>query len=411
MPRPRLSPTLPLYVGGFLGPFGAGVLSVLIPQVREAFDTGTAHVALAMPAYLIPFAVFQLFSGTVGERLGRRRAVTAGYLAYAVFSLCAALAPSIGVFLMCRAAQGIANAFITPLLLAGLADVVDMKRLGRSVGTFAAVQTAAIALAPLTGGLLGAVDWRLAFVVPAGVAAALAFLAPADIERAVGGEQPRFRSIMTRRVGYLCAAAFTGFAGLAGLSFIVALRLEDAFALDSAGRGLVLAGFGVAGVLFGRAAGSAADRFGRVAVAVAGALVSASLVSLIGFAGSEGTTAALWFAVGASSTLVWAGLNTLIVEAVPENRAGATSVFGAFKFAGSAFAPLMFLPLYEADPRAAFLAAGAFAVAAAAFSLPLRASGRPAMGPQVDPEAGLQQLFGGVEAGGPGAGDAGRRHQ
>jgi len=31
---------------------------------------------------------------------------------------------------------------------------------------------------------------------------------------------------------------FTGFAGLAGLSFIVALRLEDAFGLDSIGRTL-----------------------------------------------------------------------------------------------------------------------------------------------------------------------------
>jgi hypothetical protein len=32
----------------------------------------------------------------------------------------------------------VANAFITPLLLAALADVVDHRRLGRSVGTFAA---------------------------------------------------------------------------------------------------------------------------------------------------------------------------------------------------------------------------------------------------------------------------------
>ncbi len=360
-----------MYVGGFLGPFGAGVLSVLVPQVREAFDTTTAHVALAIPAYLIPFAALQLVSGTVGELLGRRRAVRAGYLAYAVFSLCAALAPTIGAFLVCRAAQGVANAFITPLLLAALADVVDHRRLGRSVGTFAAVQTAAIALAPLTGGALGAVDWRLAFVVPAVVAAALALVAPDDAARAAGAARPRLRAALTRTVGLLCGAAFTGFAGLAGLGFIDALRLEDAFGLDSVGRGLVLAGFGVAGMLCGRAAGAAADRFGRVTVALWGAVVSAALVSLVGFAGSAGATAALWFSVGATSTLLWAGLNTLIVEAVPENRAGATSIFGAFKFAGSAAAPVMFLPLYEFDPRAAFVAAGVAGLAAAAFTFAL----------------------------------------
>ncbi|HET8757827.1 MAG TPA: MFS transporter [Solirubrobacteraceae bacterium] len=357
-----------MYIGGFLGPFGAGVLSVLIPQIREAFDTTTAHVALAIPAYLIPFAVLQLVSGTVGEQFGRRRAVRAGYLAYAVVSLCAAVAPTIGAFLVCRAAQGVANAFITPLLLAGLAEVVDPRRLGRSVGTFAAVQTAAIVMAPLTGGLLGTVDWRLVFVVPAAVAAALAFVVPDEGSRVRAGGRPRLRAVATREVALLCGAGFTGFAGLAGLSFIVALRLEDAFGLDSVGRGVVLAGFGVSGMLFGRAAGAAADRFGRITVAVAGALVSAGVVSLVGFAGSAGATAALWFCLGATSTLLWAGLNTLVVEAVPENRAGTTSVFGAFKFAGSAAAPIMFLPLYDADPRAAFLVAGVAGLAAAGFT-------------------------------------------
>jgi MFS family permease len=371
---PRLSPTFPLYIGGFLGPFGAGVLSVLVPQLRDAFDTTTAHVALAIPAYLIPFAALQLVSGTVGELLGRRKAVRAGYLAYAVFCLCAALAPTIGVFLACRAAQGVANAFITPLLLAGLADVVDKRRLGRSVGTFAAVQTSAIVLAPLTGGLLGSVDWRLVFLVPAAVAAVLALIVPADAEPVHAAGRPRLRALATRKVALLCGAGFTGFAGLAGLGFIVALRLEDAFGLDSIGRGVVLAGFGLAGMLSGRAAGAAADRFGRITVVLWGAVVSAVLLALLGFAGTVLATGALWFAVGATSSLVWAGLNTLVVEAVPENRAGATSVFGAFKFAGSAAAPLMFLPLYQADPRAAFIAAGVAALAAAAFTRALRVS-------------------------------------
>ena len=170
----RRASTLPLYVGGFLGPFGGGVIAVLIPQLRDAFDASTGAVAAAVPAYLVPFAVLSLASGTIGERLGRARVVRAGYVAYAVASLAAALSPGIGVFLALRAAQGAANAFLSPLLLAGLADVTPPERLGRSVGTFAAVQTAAVAVSPLCGGLLGAADWRLAFLAPAGVAVALA---------------------------------------------------------------------------------------------------------------------------------------------------------------------------------------------------------------------------------------------
>src|SRR5215813_8846840 len=83
-----------------------------------------------------------------------------------------------------RAAQGCANAFVTPLLLAGLAEITAARKLGQAVGTFAAVQTSAIALSPLVGGLAGAVDWRLAFFLPAAVTVALAFFPPQDTGRA-----------------------------------------------------------------------------------------------------------------------------------------------------------------------------------------------------------------------------------
>jgi len=246
--RLHASPALPLYVGGFIGPFGGAVLAVLIPQLRDAFGATTAEVAAAIPAYLVPFALLQLVSGTIGERLGRRRVVRTGYVLYALFSLGAAVAPSIEAFLGFRALQGSANAFLTPLLLAGLAEIVDRERLGRSVGTFAAVQTAAIALSPLCGGLLGEIDWRLAFLLPAAVSLSLAFFAPADAVRAAGEAPARLRAVMTRRVALLSAAAFAGYAGITGLAFLVALRAEDAFGLGSTARGLVLAGFGRGGV-------------------------------------------------------------------------------------------------------------------------------------------------------------------
>jgi MFS family permease len=365
-------PTLPLYVGGFLGPFGGAVLAVLIPQLRESFDATNAQVAAAIPAYLIPFAALQLGSGTLGERLGRRRTVRAAYIAYALFSLLAAAAPGIGVFLAARALQGAANAFTTPLVLAGLADVVPRERLGRSIGTFAAVQTAAIALSPLLGGLLGEVDWRLAFLMPAVVAGALALLPPADAVREAGAQPPRLRSAFTRRVGVLSAIALVGYAGVTGLGFLVAIFAEEVFELGSTARGLLLAGFGAAGIVLGRPAGALVDRLGRVPVIAAGAAGSAVLVALMGEADSTAVLALLWTAAGAASTLIWAGVNTLAVEAVPANRAGATSVVSAFKFAGTAAAPAIWLPLYEHSARTAFLGAGVLSLVVLALTSLLR---------------------------------------
>jgi hypothetical protein len=68
--------------------------------------------------------------------------------------------------------------------------------------------------------------------------------------------------------------------------------------------------------------------------------------------------ALLWFGAGCGAALLWAGLNTVAVNAVPANRAGAVSVFAAFKFAGTAVAPLAWLPVYSSSPAAAFACAG-----------------------------------------------------
>jgi MFS family permease len=366
----RSRSTLPLYIGGFLGPFGGGIVAVLVPQLRDAFDATTAGVAASIPAYLVPFAVLQLVSGTVGERLGRRRVVRTGYVIYAILSAAAALAPNLGAFIVIRALQGSANAFLTPLLLAGLADLAPPRQIGRAVGTFAAVQTAAVAFSPLCGGLLGALDWRLAFLVPAAVAAGLALVPPPNAQPRE--EVPRLRAVLTRRVGLLSAAAFAGYAGVTGVAFLVAVLAADEFGLSSVARGILLAGFGVSGMLFGRAAGDAVDRWGRVPVALTGVVMCATLVALLGIAPTAALVGALWFVIGIGSALLWAGVNVLAVEAVPGNRAGGTSVVSAFKFAGNAAAPLMWLPLYHIDPVLGFLGAAALAALTGAFILPLR---------------------------------------
>src|SRR5215212_901544 len=142
-----------LYAGGFLGPFGGGMVTVLVPELRDAFGVPTATVSLALTAYLVPFAALQLVSGTVGERLGRARATRAAFAVYALASLTAAATGAFAVFLAARAMQGAANAFTTPLVLAALADDTPETQLGQAMGTFAAVQTAGVVGAPLVGGL------------------------------------------------------------------------------------------------------------------------------------------------------------------------------------------------------------------------------------------------------------------
>jgi MFS family permease len=289
--------------------------------------------------------------------VGRAQATRVAFVVYAIASAAAALAGSLVPFLAARAVQGGANAFTSPLVLAGLADATPREQLGRAVGTFAAVQTAGMVCAPLIGGLAGAIDYRLAFVAAALVALVLA-LPRVPSRRGSSAEVPRLRSAMIPRTGWLAGSAFLAFLGLAGFGVVLALFAGDEFGLGPEERGLILAGFGVAGVVVGRPAGGLVDRFGQLPVIVAGSVLCAVLMPLAVGAPSAVALGALWILAGVGSQLLWAGLNTLMVTTKTTNRGGVVSLVGAFKFAGSALAPVIWLPLYDARHWYAFVGAG-----------------------------------------------------
>ena len=362
--------TFPLYVGGFLGPFGGAMLLALIPNVAEGLEASVGLVAAAITAYMVPFAALQLVSGTVAERLGPRRVVRTGYVVFAAAALACAFAPEIWSFIGARAAMGAANAFLSPILLAALSEVVATDVLGRSVGTFAAAQTAGLTLAPVLGGALGEISWRLAFGLVAAVAAMLALpLASLDAVAPDPGNGS-LRALLNRWISLLAAQAMLGYLGFTAIGFVLVLVAAEEFGLGSATRGLLVAGYGIGGVLFGRYAGTVVDRFGRPTTALWSSLACALGVLALFFAPTVWSIALVYFAIGCAAAFVWAGLNTIAVESFPANRSGATSAYSAFKFAGVAIAPLIYVPLFHVDMRAPFLLAACFSLAVAALVLP-----------------------------------------
>jgi MFS family permease len=364
-----------LYAGGFLGPFGAGVLTVLIPDLRTEFGVSTGVASLVIPAYIVPFAALQLVSGTIGERLGARRTTRVAYIAYAAVSVVAAFTTGFGVLLVMRALQGAANAFTTPLLLAALAADTPPEKLGRTMGLFASVQTAAIVVAPLLGGIAGEADLRLVFIAPAIAALALAAVPlPAAVARAADAA-PRLRSALNRRVAWLAAAAFLSYLAVTGLGFLVALQAADHFGVGATERGLILAGFGLTGIVVGPVAGGYIDRLGQVPVTITGSLACAVIVPLLGLVDTVGLLALVWAIAGIGSAVLWTGLNTLTVEAAPANRGGAVSFIGSWKFAGNAAGPVVWLPIYTQQDWLAFALAGVACVVIAVTVL--RASAMP----------------------------------
>ena len=169
--------------------------------------------------------------------------------------------------------------------------------------------------------------------------------------------------------------AFLSYLAVTGLGFLVALQAADHFGVGATERGLILAGFGLTGIVVGPVAGGYIDRLGEVPVTITGSLACAVIVPLLGLVDTVGLLAVVWAIAGIGSAVLWTGLNTLTVEAAPANRGGAVSFIGSWKFAGNAAAPLVWLPIYTQEDWLAFALAGVACVVIAVTVL--RASAVP----------------------------------
>lgn len=350
-----------LYVGGLMGPFGTIVIIPMFPELRETFDASSAAVGWGFTIYLLPFALMLLVSGTIGERVGRRRTVRFTYLAYAAASIVCALAPTLGVFLLGRALQGIANAFITPLLVAGLAEMVPAVRFGRAVGVYSSFQAAGGGLAPVIGGVLADVDWRWAFVGVAVVAAVLAS-APPDGEPRLDTDPPDFRPLLERRMLIFGFGVLAAAAGPIGVSVLVGVAARDELGLSGTSAGLLLLVGPLAAMVLGPIWGRLVDRIGfRHAGLAATTGVTIATATLV-FATSVARLTILSAVVTALTGLVVVVIQGLSSTILPDNRGGTLSFVLAFRFLGHGIGPIALIPIFERTPTVAFALAAALGI-------------------------------------------------
>jgi len=138
---------------------------------------------------------------------------------------------------------------------------------------------------------------------------------PRPGESPPGVAAPRFRPLLSGRMALLSAAALTSYLGAASLPFLVALHAEDNLRLRPDLTGLVLLGFGLAGLLLGAGGAGCWNASARWCGATA-ALVTAAFVASVGWTGSVLALTLCWTAAGVGSSMVNVALQSLTVHAV-----------------------------------------------------------------------------------------------
>jgi predicted MFS family arabinose efflux permease len=372
--RREIKLLLPLQAGSLIGTMAGTGMVTLVPAMAESFAVPVTTIAWAVTAYMVPFALVQLFSGAFAQRLGSRRIACVGFIVYALGSLGGALAPTFAVFLLLRLLQGVGAAFVFPVLMALVGEIVPPERLGRAIGAFGMTQTLGLALGPAVAGVIEVyAGWRW-FLVALGVfaivaATAFVIVLPRDLETrsADRGVLALTRGVLAERSVLLLSLAAAGlFFALVGTSTYLTVWLKMAQGLSEERIGLILAVMGGVGIPASGLAGRWVDRLGRRSIALAGMIAYiASTIALWLVPYSFARFSALAALLGGSAAVAWTALNTLAVEIVPELRKPVASIYNALRFSGYAIAPPALGIVYRDDSMAGVYLISAAVVAGA----------------------------------------------
>src|SRR3954469_11787501 len=142
------------------------ILNVALPTLQGDLDASSSQLQWIVDVYMLVFAGVLLTAGSLGDRFGRKRALTFGLAVFGLGSLGSALAGSAGMLIAMRAVMGIGGAFIMPSTLSILTATFPAHERGKAIGIWAGVSGLGIAIGPVSGGwLIEHYDWSSIFLV------------------------------------------------------------------------------------------------------------------------------------------------------------------------------------------------------------------------------------------------------
>jgi EmrB/QacA subfamily drug resistance transporter len=165
-------------VVGFMTLLDVSIVSVTLPSMQRDLGASPATVQWVVSGYALTFALMLVPAGRLGDALGRRRMFLVGLSLFVLCSAAAGAAPSAGLLIAARLAQGLAAGCLAPQNSGLIQQLFRGAERARAFGFFGATVGISTATGPVVGGLVlaladGPGGWRWVFYVnvPIGVVA------------------------------------------------------------------------------------------------------------------------------------------------------------------------------------------------------------------------------------------------
>jgi EmrB/QacA subfamily drug resistance transporter len=141
------------------------ILNVALPTISRQLGATGAQLQWMVDAYIVVFAGLLLMSGTLGDRLGRRRLLVLGLSVIGVASLATTLVGNADQLIAIRALMGLGGALLMPSTLSLVTNLFSEAERPRAIATWSAVAGLGMVLGPMVGGaLLENFSWTSIFL-------------------------------------------------------------------------------------------------------------------------------------------------------------------------------------------------------------------------------------------------------
>lgn len=336
-----------LALAGFASMASMRVSDAMLPALAGFFERPVANVAQNITVFAIAYGVMQLCYGPLGDRYGALRVISLATLACALGTLGSALSDSLPMLLMFRTLNGATAAAIIPLSMAWVGDNVPYAERQVTLVHMLSGSVLGLISGQVLGGLLAdTLGWQSAFVLLtalfllAGGSLALTLrqrpaLAPTQGASGSIAFVTRLGKILTipraRRI--LALVFLEGVAAFGALAF-AATHLHDRLGVSLTQAGLMVALFGVGGLIFAVLAKPIVARLGEPGLAASGGTLMGLGFCLLALAPHAGLALPAAFCAGLGFYMMHSTLQINATQMAPSARGTAMAVFAGCLFLG-----------------------------------------------------------------------------
>ena len=324
----------------------------VIPQIASGLNVEPTTAALLSTGFTLPYALVQPVLGALADMFSKTRLISICMLILGLTTIACGFATNFETLMTLRVLAGITAGGVFPIALAVAGDRVPVAQRQVAIGK--------LLFAAMSGNLLGAsgagvigdlIGWRGVFFATGAIdliALGLAIPGFRGMGEAAGRFDlstlvPNYRAVLRNPLAKYCfGGVFVEAIFLFGIFPHMAALLRTEGVTSASIAGVVLAGFGIGGLMYTIMVSRLLNSFGERRLMAAGGMLMAFGLVVIALRMPWPVEFANFVLLGFSFYFLHGCLQVYVTELAPGARATATAGHSFFFFIGQAMGPVVY---------------------------------------------------------------------